>query len=447
MDASVKPNTDIQYFDVEHVWDFDYDNYYLIRLYENSDLDYGRSTRNDGVMCMLVDDTNVYMIRQYGKKADWTFDITIAYVHGLKVAPCIHMMGVPVVVNGRLLWQSPYRAAAEVLDIALADSNYLQASKVKTNYPQVVMVGDDCEYTDRKLNGSCVRGKLMWSTEEGEAMSTECPGCGGSGKRHCLGPLNELIISSATNTSVGEGVNATNALAFVAPATDNLRFSREEVEYNLNLARRILHVDGEAPMAGGDAKTATEAGLNNKAKDAFVKPIADQMFVIFDFALQCIAGERAAAEGAYTLNPPQNYDLRTTADYMVELQQAMGGGMPPAVISRIIDDVLYSRYRDDQQTLDEFEAIAKADEFMYMPSEVFTAEAASGRIEPWQIALHYGALYYYRLVMTDVKGDPDAQAVADLMITKAQEMETKPEGSSALAKLSAAMAKKPPVNG
>src|SRR5690606_9999521 len=126
-----------------------------------------------------------------------------------------------------------------------------------------------------------------------------CPSCHGTGRESRTGPLNELVVKTVNADGTDTRINATNALHYVSPSTDTLRFAREDIEHITRQARRMMHIDAEAPMAGGDAKTATQSGLDNRSKDAFVQGIADQMFISLELALTYIARQRGAGDEAF----------------------------------------------------------------------------------------------------------------------------------------------------
>src|SRR5690606_29465802 len=124
------------------------------------------------------------------------------------------------------------------------------------------------------------------------------------------------------------GINATNALAYVSPPTDSSRFVQEVIDYHMVQARKVIHLSAE-DAATVDPKTATEAGINRKAQQAFVKPIVLQEFRIFDFILECMAGYFGIAkEKAYTLTPPVSFDIRTPEEMLSELTGAIASGLP-----------------------------------------------------------------------------------------------------------------------
>ena len=305
-----------------------------------------------------------------------------------------------MVREGRLAFESPFLAAIGPLNTALADAQYLQASKVKCVYPQAVMVGDSCDFFDEQAGARCFEGKISSTGADGLRIEKTCPSCRGTGKMRRLGPLNELIINpvnSITGEGAGQGINATNALTYVSPPTDGLRFNREDIERLEFKARSILHLNVEAPMAGGDAKTATEAGLNNRAKDAFVKPIADQIIGIEEFAIRVIGRQIAGPDWmGFKLRKPTQYDLRTEADRIAEIAVARDSGIPPAIIDEMEGDLIAARYSNDTFMQEAMEVIQRADRLARMNESAITAGLASGRIKAWEEVLHFSALDLYR---------------------------------------------------
>jgi hypothetical protein len=411
IDGDIQP--DVIYTACPQVWGFEYDKWYLLRMTKSSEVTFGRGTA-PGVLCMLVDDEAVWAIRQVGKKNDWQFSIERVYEHGIGEAPCIHLGGTLVVKDGAPFFESPFLPAKELLDVALTDAQYLQASKVKCVYPQAVMVGDACDFYDEASGSTCFEGKIKGVDANGVVTMRTCPSCKGTGKMRRLGPLNELIINPKSGMADGgpsDGINATNALTYISPSTDTVRFSREEIERNMRAARQVLHIDADGPMAGGDAKTATQAGLNNRAKDAFVKPIADQLLTIEAFGIRMIGKQIGGSEwDGFTMRLPTQYDLRTEADRVAEIAVARDAGIPPAIIDEMEGDLIAARYTNDPFMTEAMEVIQRADRLARMSTDTINSEAAAGRVQAWEILLHYSALDLYReLIETDA-----AFAAADL---------------------------------
>lgn len=409
-DPSAVPEPVPAYHQCGMVWGFEYDRWYLIRLHEDSELD----AKAKGIKCWLIDDTDVYLIEQYGRQNDWTFRTTLLYAHGCGEPPCVHMMGVPSIQDGHLLWLSPFAPARELLDIALADSQYLQVSKVKSIYPQRVVVGEVCEYRDAGSGAMCISGSLTY-IEDGHPVVKECPMCNGTGRKARLGPLNDLVITPSTATGESTAINATNALTYVAPSTDSARFTREEITAITEAARSILHLGKEAPMAGGDAKTATEAGLDNRAKDAFVKSIADQVFEIFALSLRYTATQRGAGDEAYSLRRPVVYDLRTVDDRLAEINAARTAQLPFVTVAKMGDDATRALFTHDDRSMDMVDATMLADRLAMMSDTVVASELSAGRVQPWEMLLHYSAPALYAQVLSHATSEITTAQVAQAM--------------------------------
>lgn len=419
VNAVVRP--ELIYTPCERVWGFDYDNWYLLRLEENSKLSDDKQGESSGIKCWLIDSDTVYLIEQYGKEKDWTFEITAHYAHGCKEPPCFHLRGIPVMVDGHLVWDSYYAPILGLLDTALADSNYLQASKVSTNYPQKVVVGGECTYMDEEHSAPCMGGWIEWIKDEGGTMRVKCPSCHGTGRESRTGPLNELVVKPVNADGTDTRINATNALHYVSPSTDTLRFAREDIEHITRQARRMMHIDAEAPMAGGDAKTATQSGLDNRSKDAFVQGIADQMFISLELALTYIARQRGAGDEAFILRTPVNYDLRTFGDYIAEIEAAQRADLPQAVQDKMRRDMVAGIYQDDPGVELAMDAIGKADRLLTMPRIAIQADMAAGRVQPWEILLHYAPWMLFEQVYPGQR-EMDAAQIAAAMVAKAKEL-------------------------
>src|SRR5690606_31699111 len=263
------------------VWGYDYDRWYLLRLPSCSQLDSDRKGKPTGAVCILVDDEAVWRIEQYGRAKEEAFRVELFYRHNVGEPPVIHMMGVPSVRHDRLVWKSPFSAAAGLLNAALLEEHQLRASKAKLMFPVVSLIGDPCDHFEPSKGARCVGGSLRWFENDRE-VTTSCPVCKGSGRKSRLSPFGELVINANADSLANDNVKASDAVSFAAPPTQASEFVRAEVDRYISMARSIMHLDAERPISGGDQKTATQAGLDAKARAAFVKPICDQLFTIYD---------------------------------------------------------------------------------------------------------------------------------------------------------------------
>lgn len=379
-------------FGSNRVWGFSYDEWYLLRISASSEVVEGNKKVRKGIICLLVDGEHVWRIEQTGRAKDEKFDIALDYTHGVGEAPVIHMMGTPSAHHDGLVWTSPFAASAGLLNVALLTEHQLRASEAKLMFPVRVMIGDPCDFYDQVHGVRCMDGVVAWNEGE-KRIEQKCRACGGTGHKNRISPFGELVINADPNSTKPDNVNASNALSYASPSTDSSRFMREEIERYVTSARAIMHLDAETPMAGGDAKTATQSGLDAKARAAFVKPICDQLFVIFDFGIRCIGRMMRGPEWSdYSLRVPVEYDLRTDADFIGTIAEVQRSGLPTFIAAMLTDEFIASRHADDRQSLSSARALAIADRMAMMDAAAVASEIASGRAQAWEVLLHYSGL-------------------------------------------------------
>jgi hypothetical protein len=400
MDSESVMEPDIHYFTCEQMWGYEYDKWYMLRLNTNSWVD-SYKKQQTGVLCWLVDGENVWRIEQVGRPSDWQFTYSLEFRHGVGVAPCINLMGTPAVKQGRLVWESPYLATKDLLDSALLNSNYLEASIQTVMYPHKVMIGDPCDFVDTENDAPCVGGTITYYKED-RPFQVSCKACGGTGDKGRLSRFGTLVVNRDPNSTNTDQVNATNALAFVSPDTASLEFTEEHIDKKMNAARAMLHLMPATNVAGAAGQTPNEVNANDRAKDAFVKTIADQLFLIQSFIIECMGKMRHGSEwDGFVLRPPTNYDLRTDNDHLEEIAAAIEKGLPPAIINSMIGEYVNSRYAGDPKALEVFSLLAKADRLQGMSTELIQAEAASNRVKSWEIYLHFAGLMIVDKLMLD----------------------------------------------
>ncbi len=397
MDAVMDP--DIFYFKCEQLWGFEYDKWYLLRLNTNSWVD-SYKKQQTGVLCWMVDGENVWRIEQVGRPSDWKFDIRLEFRHGIGEAPCINLMGTPSVKEGRLIWESPYLAPKDLLDIALMNANYLEASMQTVTYPHTVMIGDPCDFVDTIHGAPCVGGWIDY-TKDDIQYHVPCAACKNTGQKGRLSRLGKLVINRNPDSTSSDQVTAQNALAFVSPATDTLEFTSSHITRYESKARAIIHLP---PTEASTGKTTEEAEAHDKARDAFVKTICDQQFLIHRCIISWMGKMRHGPDwDGFVLRPPTNYDLRTDADHLNEISQAKKNGLAPWRIELVENEYDAGKYGGDPVTLKMLAVISRADRIKNMTMQTVQAEAATGRVMPWEIRLNSDAVSLYQKLLEDSK--------------------------------------------
>ncbi len=439
-----------QYIEVERVWGFEYDKWYFYLTYEKSWVRRGDKDDKSGLVFNLVDDTWVWKIMQVGQAQDFTFEIIQWWEHGVggkdhPTAPCSHLMGTPTIVQGKPIWESHYLPAGEHLDQVLLDTSYLMAIKAKLAFPHMVVLDERCRYLDHTHGVACYNGNIEWQTDDGPRSIT-CPSCKGSGSRPRMGPLGTVLVSS-DNTNVGDrSPNVSEALSFIGPPMESPQFLRDEIEYNLTKGRSILHLHSEQPIVGAEQATATQVGVDVRASQAFIKPIADQTFFLAEFVMDCIGWERYGDQyPGITITRPSSYDVRTEKDLEASYEFAVKN-LPPAMVEEALWKFIKFVNGHEPDALRMYATLAAADTVFAASKSEIQFMLAQQVIEPWEITLHQKGLNIYmelsRAGSLQNTGDRDAdiQANAEAMRAKAKAMTPTPK-APAMDRLNALVAR------
>ena len=164
----------------------------------------------------------------------------------------------------------------------------------------------------------------------------------------------------------------------------------------------MLHLHSDISISGGSSETATQVGVGVKARANFIAPIASQIFATIDFVAKTIAIERyGSAEDYYTIIPATQYDLRTEADYLYLLGEAMAKGLPPAAIEEVLRGYFNIRYASDPYMQEAMSVIVQADRLVAANWQQIAAMQAKGEVKGWEVALHQQALGLYDRMMQD----------------------------------------------
>lgn len=389
-----------------------YGHYYLVISDEYSTVKEGSKNVKSGLCLYFFDDTAMYIIEQVGKKDDWTFgQPEIVYQYDLGYVPCIKLMGTPQLIGNELAFSSPFTAAVPLLDQVVLDNSYLQMSKATSAFPFMVAIGDICEFTDKEGN-KCNDGYIFDAVNGGNKT---CPSCSGSGLKSRFSPSGMLLIKPKTNLSEGDGLSG-DYVKFVSPPMDTLTFLRDEIEKMTAKARSVLHLPSSDEAAnGGEGRTATGSLNKLRALHAFLKPISDQIFTIYEFMLTTIGEMRYGDEfGGVQLVYPTTFDVSTPADYLSMIAEGIESGVPPAVTyANVYNYIKAINYTDEESTA-MYELIMQADELLLMSSADIIARVANGTIEKWQDVLHNSGPQLIMGLMRNHIETEDARTFFDL---------------------------------
>jgi hypothetical protein len=391
------------YFPVDMVVGKQDERWYLLRRREYSTVTKAGKDAEEGIVLWLVDDTNCYRIYQTGKAHDLTFEVSLYFQHDTGYVPAEPLKGRPVLKDGAVIHESFYMPAKDLLDLVLMDSANLTAIKAASVYPQKVMIGNECDFRDARTGDVCNGGRLQHFSEDGSiVMGGTCKQCNGTGLAVTLGPNKVLLVRAPSQRDAsGTTMKVQDAMTYVEPSAGTTDTLTKQIESNRMAARRQLHLYSE-PMSGGDAVTATQVGVGVKAQNAFIAPIASQIFGTMDFVLSTITVQRyGERDGYYDLIPATQYDLRTEADYVAMLGEAQAKGLPPSAIEEILRGFFAARYGSDPYMAEAFAVIATADTLLTTNWQQIQAMQGKNQVQAWEVVLHSRALTLYDEMMRD----------------------------------------------
>jgi hypothetical protein len=383
-------NPEPHYYSCKRIVAQDTEKYTMVVSQYYSQVKEGNKIENQGQVLFLFDDTYVWRIEQGGKKSDYKFsEPFIHYTHNLGYVPVIKLMGTPMLIGDSVVFNSPFLTSVPLLDQVVLDNSYLGMVKATSAFPFMVSLGESCEFMDNEGN-KCSDGHIMDTINGG---SRTCPSCNGAGIRSRFSPSGVLLIRPKSNFSEGDtGLNG-EYVKFVSPPMDTLKFLREEIDTHIIKSRSVLHINNsDQAIQGNEANTATGSMNKMRSMYAFLKPISDQMFAIWEFTMSTIGAMRYGEFfGGVTLVYPTTFDVTTPSDYLSIITEGINAGVPPSVtFANVYNYVKAINYTDEQSNA-MYELIMAADELFLMSSADIALRIANGTVEKWQDVLHSSA--------------------------------------------------------
>jgi hypothetical protein len=405
------------YYNCKNIVGQKFGEYYLVISDDHSDVKVGSKMEESGIVLYLYDSDAIYKIEQTGKKSDMTFGEPVLYFqHNLGYVPCIKLMGSPQLINDEIAFQSPFITAVPLLDQVVLDESYLQMSKATSAFPFMVALGEICEFIDREGN-KCNDGQIFDAVNGGYRT---CGSCSGSGVKSRFSPTGMLLIKPRTSLSEGDSGLSGEYLKFVSPPMDTLTFLRTEIEQQMAKSRRILHLPSSDESGTiGEASTAT--GSLNKLRSlyAFIKPISDQLFTIYEFSLVTIGKMRYGdLFGGVNLVYPTSFDISTPSDYLAVISEGVKAGVPPSITFSNVYNYIRAIHYTDEETSAVYDLIINADELLLMSNADILARLASGSVEKWQDVLHNSGPQLIMELIRDFIPTEGAQRFLDLPMSE-----------------------------
>ena len=364
------------------------DDLYICVSTEKSIVTIAKQPKREGRVLYAYTKEAIYRIEQVGAKNENTYDTYVILEHGEGVNSAHDLMGSAMMAeDGAIYWRSPFYFAVPLLDFALTSRNILQVSIANTAFPFRVIRTSPCDFEDG--DGKCVGGVY---TNFGNGNRSKCKSCDGKGHRVPVSPTGEYQWMEPEGTNDGKGMSY-KPVEYIEPSTNAMTFVREQAEIDTNQARGILHLHTSANKSKGEASvTATEVAMDYSTQFAFLRPIAEQIFDLFEWSINRVSFQRY---GNYDQVPvivrPQNFDFRTEAQLWADLERARNAGAPPYMVNDILHKLLMSSLSSDIDAQRVALSVMMVDELFPLTLAEVTARKASNSVEPWQISFHHGA--------------------------------------------------------
>lgn len=431
VDSSELHEPTIFFYESKNVVDFEKDEYYLFLSKEKSEVIWGGRPQMTGSIYELYTKDAVYFIIQYGQKNENLFITELFYQHNLDECPVHQLMGVPHLKCDKILWQSPFYYSCDLLDLVATNSNWMQAMINKCVFPVQVMFGSVCDFRDSH-GEVCQDGVIIH-----DGKTTTCPSCHGQGVKSRISPLGTLLINPATKFEPGEEKSSLPPLQYVSPEVHTLEFIHKKVESDTLKARSILKLRNKNTTVNtSDGQiTATEITDDAKSMQAFIKPISDQIFTIYEFCLKMIGKQRYGESFIPpALSYPKTFDFKSAEDYLNDISNAIKIGLPPSFIQTILMQYINAYYGDNEKANKIFKLVIYADKLFGLSQDDINMKLSKGTAAKWEDILHSSALNIINeAVLEDEKfTEKDIESQVEEIISRAKAIESEISSESLL---------------
>ena len=362
---------------------YEEEDFALLKAEELSVVEYGGKQMKVGLVFYLYDNTNIYRIKQIGKKVDWKFISEVYYQHDLTYLPVWKLRGKPQdVINDVILYESYFAPALPHLNEAVIIHSTNRCVRNKVSYPIRVYYDQPC------TNDKCNHGKV-WRGEGPDAKEVSCDTCKGSGSiKFSWGRDYVHELPSATK-DVGVGDVAFPGISFVAPDGAIIKDNEEVIDKYLETAFNFIHA-GTRKSKTGTSQDVTGIEVKVDREDEFVSflKISNELFDLLKAWVDAAYKIRENKDSAIAISPPKNFDLTSAEELAIELESARTSGLPPVVISEIFVQYVQKKFPLNNNIARIVEVAQYCDSLFTLDSSTIQILQTAGNIEKWQVILH-----------------------------------------------------------
>jgi hypothetical protein len=413
------------YYQSWQVLDFDEDEWYLLMSTEKVKLE---GTRK-GYILYFFDRDTIYEVRQVGRFQDFEFEINVHFEHNWGAVPVWKMMGHPEMKHEHIYFQSPFDYAVGNLNLSLKNHINKQMAEANGSWPHKIMIAPVCD--NKGDDDQLCRVGHIWKDNlngDGSGGDVTCSKCNGTGFLDKPSPGSTLMVDES---QLIEGSVGLERIKFISPSSEILKHLAETVKENENRARNILHIYSTNDQSTGGKDTATGKWIDNNAMIAFIMPIVDEAFTIYQGVLQAIVYMRYGdAIDSPTIIPPTGLDYKTASDLLSEYTDLLASNAPPIVLYKALEkytEKMFSSAGDESKI---FRLILSSDSVITKKDDEIRNMIGAGTLPKWKAILHNNIFNYIgELIESDQdvleKPLPELRAML-IERAKQDEIESKP---------------------
>lgn len=389
--------------------------YFILECNEKTSVVYGAKTEKKGHIFEVYDEDTIWRIEQIGKFTDYQFKVYRYFTHMKGSVPVKRLMGIPQMEGDSLLWASPFLSCCDLLDLALMNRNYLNASLSNTMFPYRVMLGSKCEFDYKNKDGLISRCNEGYVFDSELERNITCPHCKGSAGLNRVSPMGEMLIFPKDLFNDGDGGKmVANAMYYVEPSTEGSKLIVDVIKSDTAIAYDVIKAKPASQSTGkgitGDG-SATASILDSKAQLAVVKTFSDQLFSLYEFIGENIGWQRYGKDfEGFVLSYPSTFDFNTEQDYLSQITQAQNAKLAPFIIHHIIFKYLTTLYYNEKQTAQIFKLILASDRLLVMSQTDVLLQEKMGDCLKWEVILHNSAIQFVDELIDE---NADAEMCAD----------------------------------
>lgn len=378
LDQTVKIKPVLKFFPAKKIIDHQ-DHYVTVLTEEKSVIERGGHQVEEGYVFEIYDSLNIWKVYQVGKKEEWEFETLKVYEHDLEEVPAYPAGQNPTFKSEGVFYESPIHAAVEPLNIVAVDNSTLDILKKKCGYPIKYAFEDPCDYD------GC-DGGFIWNGGDRE----QCPQCQGTGFKKSDSPLTVYRLRTPGSDGMNEDPSPpVPPVGYVSPNIDTLKFLREEIKDNIEIAKSQLRINISNDHVRGGDDTAKGKEIDREEMFSYLKGISDHFFSMMKWGINII-GRMRYQEGHVdpVISEPDEFAIRSSSDITEEIAQAKERDLPSIFQHNLLKEQLEKRFNNDEKQQEEFRTFIAVDRLANLNNEEIKVIQAQKRAAKWEIILH-----------------------------------------------------------